>query len=153
MSNIKLYSAHRPTLLGDSTWTDMFDQFFGSPHTSSAAKPATRGFPVSDVFHDDDGNAIIEMALAGYSKDSLSVEAKGKEITISSSDQEPERESLSQVPPASHRRVARRKFKKTFHVVDDMVDLTKATASYEDGLLRVSVPLKDEAKTTSIDIS
>lgn len=152
MSNLKPYTASRPTFLGDQIWSDMFVQFFG--HDNGPAKhPATKGFPVSDVFHDDDGNAIIEMALAGYSKDSLSIEAKGKEITISSSDQEPERECLSQVPHASRRRVARRKFKKTFHVVDDMVDLTKTTASYEDGLLRVSVPLKEEAKTTSIDIS
>ena len=140
MSNITRYKV--PSLLGRSVWDDVFTTMFNQPEI--LVKRSTEGYPVSDIFTDDDGNSIIECALAGFSKDQLSIEAKDGRITITADGGSED---------ASTRRIARRAFTRTYVDHSGKLDLSKASANFENGLLRVTVPPVPEAQATTIVIS
>jgi molecular chaperone IbpA len=106
-------------------------------------------YPPHNVVKHDETNFSIELALAGYSKDSLTIEVKDGILVVSgdgrrSEDGEVEREYL-------HRGISAKKFTRTFrlseHVVVDGAD-------FIDGLLvidlRVEVP--EEKRPRKIDI-
>ena len=141
MSNITLYN-NRPSLLGRSVWDEMFDSFFDA--APNLVRRSTEGYPVTDIYKDDDGNSVIECALAGFTKDQLSVEVKDGRITITAD---------GGAEDANARRIARRSFQKTFVAPDNMLDMSSAHASFENGLLRVIVPPTPEAQPVSINIS
>jgi molecular chaperone IbpA len=104
-------------------------------------------YPPHNVVKKDETNFSIELALAGYSKDSLSIEVKEGILVVTGGkgNEEVEREYL-------HRGISAKKFTRTFrlseHVVVDGAD-------FIDGLLvidlRVEVP--EEKRPRSITIS
>ena len=126
-----------PSLLGKT----IFDDFFRDDVENLVTK-STTGFPVTDIYKDDDGNSIIEMALAGYTKDDISVETENNKVTIASDGTE----------STKGRRIARRSFIKTFVNYDNLLDLSKISATFEHGLLRLTVPTKIDATKRIIDI-
>ena len=130
------YSLSFPSLMGKSIFDDFIKQ------NETFVNKSTTGFPVTDMYKDDDGNSIIEMALAGYNKDNISVETENNKITISSSG----------VDSTNGRKIARRSFKKTFVNYDNLLDLSKITAIFQDGLLRLTVPTKSHAAKKMITI-
>lgn len=143
MSKITLYNnPGRPSLLGRSVWDEMFDSFFDA--APNLVRRSTEGYPVTDIYKDDDGNSVIECALAGFTKDQLSVEVKDGRITITAD---------GGAEDANARRIARRSFQKTFVAPDNKLDMSSAHASFENGLLRVIVPPTPEAQPVSINIS
>ena len=70
-----------PAILGRTAFDQIFDQFFNDP--GPMIKRSTEGYPLTDIYKDESGNSIIEMALAGFSKEDLTVEIKENTITIS----------------------------------------------------------------------
>ena len=50
------------------------------------------------------------------------------------------------------RRIARRSFQKTYVNYDDNLDVTKAEASFANGLLTVRVPTRPEVQPVKIEI-
>ena len=50
------------------------------------------------------------------------------------------------------RRIARRSFSKTYVNYDSNLDLTQLEATFEDGLLTITIPVKPEIKPLQIDI-
>lgn len=143
MSNITLYNRNRfPSLLGRSVWDDVFTNMFSDSH--SLVKRSTEGYPVTDIYRDDDGNSVIECALAGFTKDQLSIEVKDGSLTITADGGTEEN---------GGRRIARRSFSRTYVDHSGNLDLTKAKADFENGLLRVTVPPAPQAQPTVITIS
>ena len=88
----------------------------------------------------------MEFALAGFSKEDLSVDVKPEKrsITVRAGTQESEEEST--------RRIARRSFEKTYVNFDNNLDLTSVSAAYENGLLCITVPVRPEVEPISIEI-
>ena len=130
------YALSFPSLMGKTIFDDFFRQNEGFVNKSIT------GFPVTDMYYDDNGNSIIEMALAGYSKEDISVEAENNKITISSSGAD----------NTNGRKIARRSFRKTFVNYDNLLDLSTMNASFQDGLLRLTIPTKAEAAKRIITI-
>ena len=139
MSNLVRYNT--PSLLGRSIFDELFGDF------QSLARKSTQGYPVADIFQDDDGNTVLEFALAGFSKEHLSVNIQPdkRSITVSAQTDFDQAEEYS-------RRIARRNFQKTFVNYDDNLDLTKTSANFENGLLTVVVPQRPEIQPLTIDI-
>ena len=69
-----------PSLLGRPVWDELFDTFFEDP--STAVKRSTSGYPVTDIYRDDDGNSVVECALAGFSREDLNIEIQDNIITL-----------------------------------------------------------------------
>jgi len=138
---------YRPGLLGTRAFEDVFDNIFNSSFDGMLRK-STQGYPVADIYSEEDGNTVMEFALAGFSKEELSVEVKpeDKSITVCASAGMPEDENSS-------RRIARRSFQKTFVNYDNNLDLSAVTASFENGLLKVVVPTRPETKPLEVKIN
>ena len=138
MSNLVKY--HTPSLLG----RNIFDELFGD--FPSLARKSTSGYPVADIFSNEDGSTTLEFALAGFSKEDLTIEIQPEQSTLSV-----RAESASDGD--SSRRIARRSFQKTFVNYDSNLDLTGCSADFHNGLLSVTIPRKEQLQPVIIDIN
>jgi len=135
----------RPSLLGRHVFDDVFDNFFNN--SPNLLKQVTQGYPVSDIYRNEDGSTIIDFALAGFSKEELSIEVKPEKrsITVRTNTNLDE-------GTASNRRIARRSFEKTYVNYDDNLDLSTASAEFENGLLRITIFNRPETNPISVKI-
>ena len=136
-------TTYRPNLLGRGVFDDIFDSMLDFPQLMQRT---TQGYPVADIYKNDDGSTTLEFALAGFDKNELSVEVKPEERTITVSAQ-------SDSNTQAQRRIARRSFKKTYVNYDNNLDLTNTSAHFENGLLTVTVPPRAEMQPLSVTIS
>ena len=146
MTTLSTYRpTYRPGLLGRGVFDDVFEGFFTD--FPQHLKRSTQGYPVADIYTAENGNTVMEFALAGFTKEDLNVEVtpEKRSITISA--------AAVTESDASNRRIARRNFHKTFINYDDNLDLAQAVASFENGLLTVSVPKRPEAEALTVKIS
>ena len=142
MGNLATY---RSSLLGHNVFDDVFNTMvdFGA-----LMNRTTRGYPVADIYRDDNDDTVMEFALAGFSKEDLNVEIKPEKDTITISANHP----LAEDSEMDARRIARRSFTKTYVNYDNNLDLSASTAEFNNGLLRLVIPKKPEAKPLSIKI-
>lgn len=133
---------------------DLFDTFINGnffdifkPLEDSWNMPIS-GFPNGDEFIDSEGNLVIELALAGYSKDQLSIAVDRDVLSISA------KKSSSTDGSNVGRKLSRRSFKRQFCDPTNQWDIEDANANYENGLLRVKIPptksKKSQSKTIEI---
>ena len=137
-------TTYRPSLLGRSVFEDIFDSMLDIPQLMQRT---TQGYPVADIYKDEDGSTVMEFALAGFQKENLHVEIipEKREIHVSA-------DSHGDEDVAIARRIARRAFHKTFVNYDSDLDLSKARASYDNGLLRINLPAKPESQPLRVEI-
>ena len=136
-------TTYRPGLLGHKVINEVFDNFFNDFPTH--LKASTQGYPVADIYRDDDGSTVLEFALAGFKK---------KELAI---DIQPDKRSITIIGKAGEgnskrQRIARRNFTRPYVNYDNNLDLSNAKAKFENGLLTVRVPQRPEVKPVSISI-
>ena len=136
-------TTYRPGLLGHKVINEVFDNFFNDFPTH--LKASTQGYPVADIYRDDDGSTVLEFALAGFKKKELAIDIQPDKRSITISGQVDENNQKRQ-------RIARRNFTRTYVNYDDNLDLSAAKASFENGLLSVRVPQRPEVKPLSIQI-
>jgi HSP20 family molecular chaperone IbpA len=132
---------HNPGLLGRT----IFDELFGDFQT--LAKRSTQGYPVADIFANENGDTVLEFALAGFSKDDLTIDVQPERAAITV------RANTEGCNEEQDRRVARRSFQKTFVNHDNKLDFASATATFVNGLLTVTVPKKAESEPIKIKIN
>jgi HSP20 family protein len=105
----------------------------------------SRGFsPNVDVYYSGDPQmAVVKVDLAGLSLAEVGIEVSGRQLAIvgERAVQETEGRVYQQVeiPSGPFRRIVELQ-------VD--VDAERAKATYEDGILRIELPLRDPAETT-----
>ncbi|HIE83858.1 MAG TPA: Hsp20/alpha crystallin family protein [Dehalococcoidia bacterium] len=145
MSTALTYRHNFPSLLGRAVVDEVFGSFLND--MPGAVRQSTSGYPVADIFRNEDGSTSMQFALAGFAKDEINVEVKPEKrcITISG-------EASPHLDEDSVRRIAKRSFTKTFVNYDNNLDLGSATAEYENGLLTVNVPTRPEAESLMIKI-
>ncbi len=132
-----------PGLLGRTVMDDLFDNFFTDVPTY--VQKSTQGYPVADIYSDAEGNTVMEFALAGFSREELTVEVKPEKRTLTVA-------ADTDTGENNGRRIARRSFNKTYVNYDDNLDLAQAVATFENGLLSIKVPKRPEAQPVTIDI-
>ncbi len=86
----------------------------------------------------------VEVAAPGMSKEDFKVELDGNQLTISS-------EKTNQNEDSQDNRFTRREFsyqsfERSFTLHKDVVDLDRIHAKYENGLLQLIIPKREEAK-------
>jgi HSP20 family protein len=136
---------HRPSLLGSRVFDDVFDSFFNDFPT--LLRQTTQGYPVADIYGNEEGDTVLEFALAGFSKENLSIDVKTEKrsITVCADTNLEEGDD-------ANRRIARRSFEKTYVNYDNNLDLTAISATFENGLLTIVVPRRPESKPIAIKI-
>ena len=95
----------------------------------------------SDAYH-------IELAAPGMEKADFNVKLDGKLLTISS---EKKTEKNAEDEKMIRKEFSYRSFKRSF-TVDEKIDGTNITAKYENGILKLELPKKEEAKNVAKDI-
>ena len=71
---------HRPGLLGHKVINEVFDNFFSD--FPNHLKASTQGYPVADIYRDDDGSTVLEFALAGFKRGELNIDVQPAKRTI-----------------------------------------------------------------------
>ena len=134
-----------PAVLGRTAFDQIFNEFFVDP--KPWIKQSTHGYPITDLYKDDDGNQMIEMALAGFDKKDLEIKIAENTITISSN-----ATTEQYLEGSAHRKIARRSFSRKFVDYDNQLDMKRSEATFVNGLLRVAIPKQKEAEPTVIKI-
>ena len=114
------------------------DELFGDVFDRSRGLAPRRTFtPEVDVYYcGKPPRAIVKVAIAGIDPDDVALEVRGREIVISGERraQEAEGRLYQQIE------IAHGPFKRVVELSAD-VDAGRASATYDDGILRIEVPL------------
>ena len=105
---------------------DLFDRLFDTDLESSSSYPP---YNISKV---DENNYIIEMALAGFSKDDIEIELADSELTVRSK----KRENSSKDVNLIHQGISHRSFNRKFTLSEEI--LVK-NAEMKDGMLIIKL--------------
>ena len=122
---------------------DMVQQFFGDAFGNAKANSK---YPLTDVYTKD-GNAYLEIAVAGFSKEDIKIELNEDSLRITGTKPE-EAEDTSR--EYVKRDIAKRNFDVAYSL---MFPVESIDAEIVDGILKVIVyPEKKEKQTKLIDI-
>ena len=126
-----------PTLFDDFLHRDLFNWDRTNYAASGATVPAVNIKENPDSFE-------VEMAAPGMKKDDFQVELDGNLLTITS---EQRNESVENDENTySRKEFSYQSFQRSFTLPKDVVDVDKIDAKYVDGVLKLIVPKKEEAK-------
>jgi HSP20 family protein len=89
-------------------------------------------------------NYVVEVAAPGMTKKDFKVELDGNSLTISS-EKSTEKEDKDD-ERYSRKEFSYQSFQRTFTLHKEVVDIEKIQAKYENGLLHLLIPKKEEAK-------
>lgn len=127
------------------TVNDLFDEFF-RPNTwtkeSSLSTPAVNIHETNDAYH-------LELAAPGLNKEDFKVNLEKGLLTISY-DKKTESENKDYKTHRQEFKVAG--FKRSFSV-DDKINTEAVQAKYENGILKLFLPKKEEVKAQPKEIS
>ena len=125
-----------PQFFDDSFARDFFNWGSKNYSDTNTTIPAVNIKETADHYE-------VEVAAPGMKKKDFSVQLDGNMLTISSENMQQE--------PADNVKFATREFSyqsfsRTFTLQKEVVDTEKIQATYEDGVLRLMIPKKEEAK-------
>ena len=134
-----------------SVFDDMFktDWLGGTTNVNSIGT----SIPAVNIMESEEG-FNVEVAAPGMVKDDFNIELDNDVLTISSEDKK-ENESADKNGRFTRKEFSYRTFKRAFSLPDS-VDNSKISASYNNGVLEIALPKKEEAKVQAkrlIDIS
>jgi len=88
----------------------------------------------------------VEMAAPGMNKDDFRIELDGNMLTISSEKTEQHNEEDKENEKFSRREFSYQSFQRSFTLPKDVVDADNIEAHYENGVLKLKIPKREEAK-------
>jgi molecular chaperone IbpA len=122
-----------------------FERQFNRLNDYVTHQQTSTGFPPYDIRKEGDLNHVIEMALAGFSKDDIEIEVAQGVLTVKSMKENADDEATV------HRGISYRKFNRKFTLADDIV---VNDAKLENGLLTIFLEqiIPEEKKPKLIQI-
>jgi HSP20 family protein len=121
----------------------MFDAVFsGEPLTSSAWVPAV------DIYETAEKDVVVKVEVPDMKREDIKVTFENNVLTI-----EGERKASDEVKNEQYHRIERRygAFRRSF-TLPASVDGSRVQAAYQDGILKVTLPQRPEAKPRQITI-
>jgi len=127
------------TILQGDKWKDIvYNHNF-------ASKPQTPKYPKTSGYFKQDGTMIIEVATTGFEKDEIKVKREGEKITVTGKQKD---SGLIINTDENTRKVIwqdiSQKAFEIFFTFDDKMDLNNISLKMNNGLLEISVPMKEE---------
>ncbi len=135
------YSPFREIEMLEREINRMFNDFFRGVETGYE-------YPLIDVVDTKD-ELVIYAELPGVNKDDVKVKIHNNILTISGERKEPE------LPEKANCLIREREFGKFMRSVrlPYPVDVSKVSAEYKDGILKITLPKKEEVKPKEIQIN
>lgn len=126
-----------PSLFDDFFSRDLWNLSMDNHSSTNTTIPAVNIRETSENFE-------VEMAAPGMTKNDFKVELDGNVLTITS-ERNNERE-LKEGERFTRKEFSYQSFQRTFQLAKNVVDADKIEAKYENGVLRLMIPKKEEAK-------
>tara|TARA_B100001113_G_scaffold255370_1_gene210680 strand:+ start:309 stop:752 length:444 start_codon:yes stop_codon:yes gene_type:complete len=143
-NGLSIFNQLRPVTVGFDNMFDHFESMFDGDVFSVP----TVNFPPYNIVKTGDFTYDVELALAGYSKEDITVDYADNLLTVKSIKKSDESKDEDGV---LHRGIAKRYFSKAFTIADDV---EVKGAELKDGLLKISMEriIPEGKKPRSIDI-
>ena len=143
-NGLSIFNQLRPVTVGFDNMFDHFESMFDGDVFSVP----TVNFPPYNIVKTGDFTYDVELALAGYSKEDITVDYADNLLTVKSiknSDESKDEDGVL------HRGIAKRYFSKAFTIADDV---EVKGAELKDGLVKISMEriVPEGKKPRSIDI-
>jgi len=118
----------------------MLDEVFGD--FSRVGFDIAPSFGQTDVY-EQKHNLVFETELPGMTKEDIAIKVEDNQLYISG-----EMKRNEEVREESYFRMGRRygRFQRAFPLPANVIDKDKISAGFEDGILKVSIPLKESLK-------
>lgn len=146
MTLVKFSNGNRGTSL--NPWMgDVFDNFFNDTFFSDRMVSRVPAVNISE----SEGNYHIELAAPGLTKEDFKISLDKNVLSISADQESEQKEDKKNY---SRREYSYQSFVRSFNLPDS-VDQSKIQASYDNGILKIDVAKREEAKyqTREIEIS
>jgi HSP20 family protein len=126
-----------PTMFDDFFTKDLFDWRTSNFSNTGSTLPAVNVKETADSYE-------VEMAAPGMNKEDFKIELDNNTLTISS-------ETKSENEEKDGERYARKEFsyqsfQRSFQLAKEVVDSDNIQARYENGVLKLSIPKREEVK-------
>ncbi len=136
-----------PTSLLDRFWdNELIERASSNYSSTNTSLPAVNIKETNDDF-------VIEVAAPGMKKEDFSINYDNGRLTISSDKEKEEEKGEDRY---NRREFSYQCFCRSFEVADNVIDSKKIKAKYEDGVLYITLPKREEIKpkpAKQIDIS
>ena len=126
-----------PTLFDDFINRDNFNWRMSNFSNTNTTIPAVNIKETADSYK-------VEVAAPGMTKNDFKVALEGDLLTISSEKSEQQEEAQNQ--KFTRREFSYQAFDRSFTLHKEVVDIDKIEAKYEDGVLSLLIPKKEEVK-------
>ena len=142
--HLSIFNQLRPVTVGFDNMFDHFERMFDEDYTFNVP---TVNFPPYNIVKTGDFTYDVELALAGSSKDDITVDYADNVLSVKSVKKSEEKKEDGVI----HRGISKRYFSKSFTIADDV---EVKGAELKDGLLKISLEkiIPDAKKPRSIEI-
>lgn len=137
MSIMKRANSFPSSLFDDFFTRDLMNWGLNNNSTTNTTIPAVNIRETDDHFE-------VEMAAPGMTKNDFKIELDGNQLTITS-----EKQGSEETKPEeryTRKEFSYQSFQRVFQLPKDVVDVDKIGARYENGLLQLTIPKKEEVK-------
>jgi HSP20 family protein len=144
MTLVKFNNGQRKHTVGPR-FIDVFDSIFNEQHANATAALRT---PAVNIAESENG-FDIELAVPGLKKDDIKINLDKNLLTVSA---EAKKEEVAEGKKYNKKEFNFSSFTRTF-TLPETVDYTKIEAVYTDGILKLTVAKKEEAKVQAREIA
>lgn len=129
-----------------NTMTNMFDDFFTRDLLNwGLANNSNTNTTIPAVNIKETGEAFeVEMAAPGMRKEDFKVELDGNQLTIGSEVEN--KHQANEGERYARREYSYQSFQRSFTLPKNVVDIEQIEARYENGVLRLHIPKREEAR-------
>lgn len=133
-----------------SQMQDRINRIFGEAYRRGDDDVLNRGdwTPAVDIFENPNHEIVLKAELPGLTREDIDIRVENHTLTLRG-----ERKHDTEVKQEHYHRVERAygSFVRTFSL-PTTVDTEKVAASFQDGVLTISLPLREEAKPRQIQV-
>jgi len=122
----------------------------GVPKTTLPVTLATSRFPPYNIYIEEDGSQVFEFAVAGWKDSDISIKYENDHLILTMEKSDKEEQSNRKYLA---RTIREGKTVGKYYVPASKFDTSKTRASLADGILRVSIPMREEAKPFTVSIN
>ena len=126
-----------PDFFNDAFGSDFFNWGMRNHSTTNTSIPAVNISETADSFR-------VEMAAPGMDKSDFKIELDNNVLTISSEKQNSN--EVKEDERYTRREFSYQSFQRTFHLPKEVVDTEGIEARYQNGLLQLNIPKREEVK-------
>jgi HSP20 family protein len=122
-----------------------FDDFLTRDLMNWGVNPSRSQMVPAVNILEDEHKYSVEVAAPGLKKDDFKVEIDNNVLTISS-EKEEKHEEKDEHGNYTRREFSYASFNRSFNLPDDVIEVDKVNAKYENGVLKLDLPKKEAAR-------